>query len=599
MIEAARIIHDAEPRRPSSINRVLRGDLETIVLKALDKDREHRYQSVQDLASDLKSFLAGEVILARAASPMERLSKRIKRNPAWSAAIAMGILTLFVLLVIFPWYRAEKEREKRVETEAAWKEAEKQRGIAEAETQKAVSAEKTAVERYEEVIRLSDIQRLRELIEVEKTLWPAFPENIPAMEAWKEKALELIDRLDTHRRTLSELRRQGTFVEGGNGSPAKWSFDDAELTWRHGILQELVVGLENLSDPEEGLLHKMDGRIAFAASVEAESIERHRAAWDEAMASVADRETCPMYDGLKIEPQLGLVPIGRDPNSGLWEFAHLQTGEIASRDEQGRIRLTEEMGLVFVLIPGGTFDMGARLPSEEFPEGSPNVDPHAEHGDLFVHEVTVKPYLLSKYEMTQGQWVRFTGENPSFTIPGNEFEGKRITFLNPVEQVSWYRCVEVLARLALRLPSEAEWEYVARAGTTTVRWTGDDERSLEGAINLKDLSYYRYKPQVTIYEDWMDDGYVGEAPVGTFRPNPFGLHDMLGNVQEWCQDAFQPYDEPRFDESAFEDTSDMLRVRRGGGWITPARWCRSAFRMGTPASNKEIWGGVRPAATLQ
>ncbi|MHC4942245.1 MAG: formylglycine-generating enzyme family protein [Planctomycetota bacterium] len=541
----------------------------------------------------------GAQVLGKAAGPVERLGKRIKRNPAWSTAIAMGIMTLFVFLVIFPWYRAEKERERRLETEAAWKEAEKQRGIAEEETQRAVRAEKTALERYDEVVRLSDIQRLNELIEEEKELWPACLEKVPAMEAWKDMAEELINRLDTHKRTLNTLREQASSMEGEGGSPKTWSFDDAELTWQHDILQNLVAGLENLSDPEEGLLNKMDARTAFAAAIRTKSIENHREAWDDAIESIADREACPLYDGLVIEPQLGLVPIGRDLDSSLWEFAHLQTGKIPRRDEQGKIQLTEMTGLVFVLIPGGVFNMGSRRPSDEYPEGSPNVDPHGEFDEQVVHEVTLKPYLLSKYEMTQGQWLRFTGENPSYYVPGDEFEGRMVTLLNPVEQVSWERCAEVLARLALRLPTEAEWEYALRAGTTTIWWTGNDKKSLDGAVNLMDLSLREHGAQGAVFEDWMNDGYVIDAPVGMFKPNPFGMHDMIGNVSEWCRDSHDTYSKAHPDGSALENSLAPLRVVRGGSWRVPATWCRSARRYAATPDTGGNTFGVRPAASLQ
>jgi hypothetical protein len=102
---------------------------------------------------------------------------------------------------------------------------------------------------------------------------------------------------------------------------------------------------------------------------------RAAALWAEAIASIADPKASPEYEGLAITPQLGLLPIGRDPRSKLWEFAHLQTGAPAVRDPQsGELAIGEETGLVFVLVPGGAFEMGAQ---KDDPSGT-NYDPQAD-----------------------------------------------------------------------------------------------------------------------------------------------------------------------------------------------------------------------------
>ena len=139
--------------------------------------------------------------------------------------------------------------------------------------------------------------------------------------------------------------------------------------------------------------------------------------WDEAIASVTDSSECPQNNGLRLKEQLGLVPIGRDPEPGLWEFWQVQIGERPQRDENGKLLLPGDMGLVFVLIPGGMFWMGAQATD---PEGR-NYDPDAkddESDNGSPVEVTLDAYLLSKYEMTQGHWRRFTGTNPAAYGPG-------------------------------------------------------------------------------------------------------------------------------------------------------------------------------------
>src|SRR5262245_66256570 len=107
----------------------------------------------------------------------------------------------------------------------------------------------------------------------------------------------------------------------------------------------------------------------------------------------------PRYEGLELAPQLGLLPLGQDPESGLWEFADLQTGDPPERGSHGKLDLKTGFGLVFVLLPGGNFWMGAQNADPV----KPNFDPHAQI-DEALHQVRLSPFFLSKYEMTQGQW---------------------------------------------------------------------------------------------------------------------------------------------------------------------------------------------------
>src|SRR5262249_11231785 len=132
------------------------------------------------------------------------------------------------------------------------------------------------------------------------------------------------------------------------------------------------------------------------------------------------------------------------------------------------------------------------------------------------------------------------GENPSGLVGRNPFNTKQdadveFTALNPAETVSWYECEQFTRRLAMSLPTEAQWEYACRAGTTTQFYWGADDASLELNENIRDLSFLAglgLRPTAT----W-DDGFRYHAPVGSFAPNGFSLYDMHGNVSEWCADA--------------------------------------------------------------
>ena len=226
-------------------------------------------------------------------------------------------------------------------------------------------------------------------------------------------------------------------------------------------------------------------------------------------------------------------------NAGINEFSR--------KADIPKIFSSYSTGMEFVLIPAGKFTMGS--PLEE--EGRYNdEDP--------VHEVTIKDsFYMGKYPVTQKQWNEIMGSNPS------DFKGDD----RPVEKVSWDDALVFIKKLnekeknnKYRLPSEAEWEYACRAGTTTRYSFGDDESKIGDYawyVNLKD----------------------GTHTVGQKKPNPWGLYDMHGNVWEWVQDKWhENYNGAPSDGSAWEDGDSSDRVIRGGGWSDNARSCRSANR---------------------
>jgi formylglycine-generating enzyme required for sulfatase activity len=260
----------------------------------------------------------------------------------------------------------------------------------------------------------------------------------------------------------------------------------------------------------------------------------------------------------------------------------------------GKLTLTEQTGLVFVLLPGGTFTMGAQRTD---PKG-PNYDPDAQSEEGPPHAVRLPPFFLSKYEMTQGQWLWFTGSNPSRDNPQTytrswNAAGNPGDLLHPVEQVSWNDCTAVLERMGLELPHEAQWEYGARAGTTTVWWCGNEMESIAKAGNLADCYAKEHGGSTWgVWEEW-NDGNVSHARVGSYLANAFGLHDVIGNVWEWCQDLHAP---KRGERQVGAGSAG--RVARGGGFFVLAVRARSAFRFAAAPSDADPNLGVRPARAL-
>ena len=133
--------------------------------------------------------------------------------------------------------------------------------------------------------------------------------------------------------------------------------------------------------------------------------------------------------------------------------------------------------------------------------------------------------------------------------------------------VSWRETSQTLSRLGLKLPTEAQWEYAARGGTTTVFWTGTDVGSLADALNLADGYSKTHGGGVDrSYETRLNDGFTIHAPVGSFLPNPFGLHDVLGNVWEWCRDHQGSYTLGVKEKTGLREASKGARVFRGGSF---------------------------------
>jgi len=412
-----------------------------------------------------------------------------------------------------------------------------------------------------------------------------------AIAALEAEQLQLEARVDE--------RRTWRFAETNAGRQARW--------W-HANLSRLIDLLEALQHPGTGLLSpapdaiadahgwSIPRRLALAQRLEAQM--RPGTDWDrrwrEAIAAIRELE---VYGGLELAPQAGLVPLGPDPRSGLWEFWHVATGTEPTRGEDDRLVLTEETGAVLVLIPAGRFWMGA----SSDPDTEHNFDAQGVATEGPVHEVTLSPFLLSKYELTQGQWLRITGTNPSFYQPPFHLAP---SLLHPVETVSWVDCRRQLTRMGLALPTEAQWEYACRAGTTTPWWTGRERESLRtaNAVNLADQAGKRAGATWQGIADWpdFDDGFAAHAPVGTFAPNGWGLCDVHGNVWEWCADGYHPdfYGSgPRHDPHAPAEGAPA-RMCRGGSFNSEAAYVRSAYRAAQPPLHSADNTGVRPSRPL-
>lgn len=519
-------------------NPAVPGDLAVIVATAIAKAPADRYASATAFADDLARYLAREPIAARPASLALRLKRWAQRNPlsAWTLAALLLVLSAGLTATTLLWRRSSQA--------------------------------------LDDVRRLSDLKLARELREHAATLWPSRPELVPALQKWHDDLEVLQSRQSLHEKYLASLPQLGI---------------DVTADWGREQVTALLAIHRELSALDQSILKRRD----FAARLQRQTIEVPAAAWQAASARIRAN---PVYSGMQLPPQLGLVPLGADRATSLEEFAHVLTGNAPTRDPQtGSLQLTEATCVVLVLIPGGRSLLGAdRKPGNAAQPA--NIDPDLldEHTQSYV--LDLEPFFLSRYEMTQSQWLRHTGTNPATYRVGGSARTVS-SGLHPVEQVTWEECERVLRQLDLQLPTEAQWEHAYRAGTNTPFPFGPNAQGLIGRENLSDVTARTLgaNPRQRFIE-WLDDGWVVHAPVGSFAPNAWGLHDMGGNVKEWCADYWEYYKDvaPRAGDGQRRGKSEEYRIVRGGSFASYLDDARSAARVGVTKHARGTEAGVRP-----
>ncbi len=563
-------------------------ELAAICEKAMAREAEDRYADMADFARDLQAFLEGRVVRAHRTGAWIELRKWVGRNRAVATATAAALIV--VLLGAF--------------------------GVAAAER------------------RSADLSRsflIFYLEQEESALWPAVPEKVPAMETWLADAEDMGSRIETA-------------IAGLTGDPR--------------VLEARREGMRDALARIHELEEDVRRRIEFARTVEERSITSAgaREAWTEAIAAVDASEFYQRCGPFHLEPQLGLLPLGENPATGLWEFWQVGTGSPPEEDPDwnpdwvsfgspgtpNRFRIvespdeatsvpTEGSALVFVLLPPAN---GFLVGSQKDDPAGPNFEPRLAGQELVFrpYPVDIEPFFVSKYEFTQGQWQRIFGSNPSVLSPSFHGYGDRsenpIGWTHPVNYTDGVPTVELLARIRLRLPTEEEWEYAARADTHTTYWFGDDPDNLEGVANVwggkGDVAATYVTPAqggIRARPANFDDHYLSSHPVGVFRASPFGLHDIYGNIRETCLTRTAGIERPGASGSRFEfpvslsDADDQrktwerieeaqarlprpLMAIRGGGFSTPPDFATSGLAEFRFLFQRLEALGVRPVRPL-
>jgi serine/threonine protein kinase/formylglycine-generating enzyme required for sulfatase activity len=708
-----------------SLNPRVPRDLAVVVAKTLEKDRERRYATAEELADDLKRVREVQPIQARPVGSWTRTQRWAQRNPVVAALLASLIVVLSTATVLTATAARDaraaladrtealadrtealtamtkardaeqQERERKEAALAAEQAALKERSAALAAEQQERARKEAALAEYR---RLADTKRLSDAKAESDRLWPVSPELEEGLLKWEADYASLVDpaTLRGHEDALKALRgkalpysqeeRERDFaaelaqiaaLEGTESKLAamvaeetyagkkkaaeaqlaklrerlsvlreevrgqrSWRFEETEDRFRHEILAKLVRDLrEFVAEDRTSAQGSIAERLRRSRKIEELTVSSPVAAkrWEDAIARIranpkyrlaeeqrtklgpvgAPASLFDVTGSMTLKPQVGVIPLGPDPVSGLEEFLHLETHAhdwsevtvqlperrpVSEKDPRGGIVMTPKTGVVLVLIPAGSFLMGAQKKDFE----KPPYDPQATQDESPVHEVSLGAYFLSKYELTQGQWARAAERTLAADATPSQygigsFEGQSaiqpsaVDGTHPVESVNWSMSAEWCRRLGLSLPTEAQWERAARADHAELIWSGvasvgvlSKIANISGAETAGPAPPWLRSPEHR-------DRYVVHAPVGSFEPNGFGLHDMTGNVWEWCRDWFLNYPEGVRAGDGLRAGRSRLRVSRGGCFSSPASGARVGHRGDSAPSVRGDGLGCRPA----
>jgi len=539
-LESLRIIREYVPKRPSAVTSKIDGDLDCIVMKCLEKERDLRYQSAVELSEDIGRYLRGQPVEARPSTTFYHFRKLLWRHRGLVFPILGLILALMAVTGIFVWKLSRAEKQARLSA------------------QEANTATTLARQKQDKLVSfIMDLQTVRR--KVESLMADGKWEDAHRIAAFAEEQLPPEAGLTGLAVEVRASIATATADEGKTVASliAETRFQDArdriqrlrelaqrlQLSALAGQTNEAAKGFDEAC--WQSLLSYVQQNRRSARALNRFLLECPANPHEEEARQLLDK----LISGVR-SLQWPLDPSEATQNQKI-------TAEALELPNEYLLELPGATKMKFVLVPAGEFLMGCAGQGD----GS-NADQQPEH------PVRIRdPFYMAATEVTREQFEAVTGRAP----PSSGGDGRGGQAGNTPTAASWDEardfCMKVTNRnkdrLPIRLPTEAEWEYACRAGAQGLYSHGDDA----GLQELPNRAWYSSDSQ-------------GRAhPVAQKKPNSWGLYDMHGNMQEWCQDW---YDARYYLTSPLEDPkgpkTGTLRVLRGGSWMDGPEGTRSATR---------------------
>ncbi|MBL8899305.1 MAG: SUMF1/EgtB/PvdO family nonheme iron enzyme [Planctomycetes bacterium] len=603
-------------------------ELSHLLSRALEKDPARRPRDAAAFADELGRVRRGERVLLRADGPARRLLRWCRRYPLAAAALAATTVfsTAAAGLALSREAALEREREAHARAHTALQKfrlTEHATRLAHARlaleslppltASECVAAHEHWLARYAEPLREGRAELLAQRLawqqagmpsdaarQVERELAQEIDDlraelaRFEARCATLRPAEEEVDELwaELGRLQRAALAEHLLQMQARLEAPRGEFLADGAEEFLYAELGRLLEELARFERDERSGIAAIEHRLALARAAHASLSEAEQRAWAAARAALHDD---PRFASFDLVPEPGLTPLGPDPRSGLQEFACRFSGAPPAR-KGGALHIEDASAIVFVLLPGGAQRIGAQRRDRT----APRYDAYSP-SDMGPHEVRLAPFLLAKHELSQGQWMRLAGgANPSYVRPGNVPFDQPTGETYPVESLSWIEARALLRVYGMELPTEAQWEHGARGGSDAVFPWGDEPRALEGYANLFGREMAGLPANLPGGPAPLDDGAKLPLPIDALEPNEFGLHHVIGNVSEWCRDAFWTWRTTLGEGDGLVDFP-LARYRsfRGGsyldGWLTARLACR---RKASP-DDTQVSLGVRPARALR
>jgi len=539
-LESLRVIRDYVPRRPSSLNPKLDSDLDCIVMKCLEKERELRYQSAVELSEDINRYLQGKPVEARPSTAFYYLRKLLWRRRTLFLPVAAAVLIGMVLNVVFILELIKSQRE----TTAAY--------------------EKTLASNRQILKFVEDLRAIRSTVDslIAQRRWEeafekaTFAELYFADRGYSGYADQVRERIATGAR--AELEKASGLIKA-------LKFKEGRDRIRQ--MKELAehLGLKDLSAQADLAERQFAESCWQSLSDYIESGGGSARALEKFLAEVPGTE----YDD---EARYILQKLMRSIRFAQWPFdaqearrRQRMTGQVMELAERRTISLDGGASMELVLIPAGEFMMGAD-----------SAQPGGAADSLPQHRVRiVDPFYVSATEITNEQFEAATGRLPAAAGESGSEQGANLpAAVSFLEAQDFCRKLSARSGLSVRLPTEAEWEYFSRAGSAA------GYGATEAVAELGRYGWYSRN----------SDGHV--HPVAAKEPNAWGLYDVWGNVREWCQDW---YDARYYLASPVENPTGPLsgtyKVLRGGSFMDEADGLMPATRAAAgPDSTRPTYG---------